>query len=56
MSDGLYHLADDGYGNLVEVPREPFVLHPEPRFPGETTANGSYAHVVSNWIFQDAHS
>ena len=47
-----YGLADDSFGNLIEVPREPFVLHPEPRFPGETTAAGPYAFVVS--IYNDA--
>ena len=49
----VWYLADNGFGELVEVPREPFVLHPDPRFPGETTASGSYAFVVNTWIYSD---
>lgn len=49
----LYHVADDSFGNPVEVPRAPFVPHPAPRFPGETIASGPYAWVVSDWIYRE---
>lgn len=49
----LHHVADDSFGNLIEVPLAPFIPHPQPRFPGETTASGAYAWIVSDWIFRD---
>lgn len=53
MNGEFCHLSDDGFGNLIEVPREPFVPHPSPRFPGETRAAGPYAFVVSLWLYSD---
>lgn len=48
----MWHLADDGFGNLCEVPREPFRPHPEPRFDGELRACGPYAWVVGVWLWE----
>lgn len=49
----MFGYADDGFGNLIEVKREPFELHPEPLFPGEKRATGPYAWLVSDWLFRD---